>query len=720
MPAGAPRTGTTPVGGGRTEAVPVGAAVAGSGPAGTALGRSATLLTSDKLTSAGAVGVGPPCAGHRRRPGPPGLYPGRWDGPAGSTGPFGRAETDDRVAAGAVHPSPPRVTWRTKPWGATVLRSDLIGDAGLGVLADPLRLRSVRRILGGPVPDEAFDRIAMLVHKLVDAPMGVICLVGEDSQSLAGQVGVPDPLASVRTMPLTHSFSRHVVLTGERQAVRDVRDDPRMRDNPMIREIGAIAYAGAPITDPDGLIVGTLCAIDQEPRSWTPSEITLLSELAEVCSSEVCLRIARAAEEEARRAAESAHRQLELLAELTESLAATMDVDEAMRRLGGIVTAALADWCVVAVADGPRGPAHVSAAHRDPARAADMARLPELATGSRADLRAMLLAVRRGGRPVRSADGAADLGSRISDTELAGIAGRAGFGPSLIVPVVSPVRHRALGAILLVNHPDRRPFTAAEEWTAAEVGRRAGLAVENSRLYREQRHVAEVLQRSLLTELPAIPGIELHARYLPAQHGAAVGGDWYDAFAQPDGSVMVAVGDVSGHDIEAAATMGQLRNLIRGDAYGRDEEPGALLSALDHALHGLRVPASATAVLARIRRSWSGCAVGFANAGHPPPLLLLPDGEVQVWWVPPEPLLGLPPREPRTTTHRYVPAGSTLVLYTDGLVEDREQLLDEGIGRLSAVLREHAGRPGDELCDRLLEMAPHRSDDIALLLVRLT
>ncbi|MFC4070690.1 GAF domain-containing SpoIIE family protein phosphatase [Actinoplanes subglobosus] len=633
-----------------------------------------------------------------------------------------------------------------------MLQWGLIGE---GVLADPPRLLSVRRITAGPVPDDAFNRVAMLVHKLIDAPMGVVCLVDEDRQFLAGQVGVPEPLASAREMPLTHSFSRHVVMAGEMQIVPDVRDDPRMRDNPVIGEIGAIAYVGAPITDPDGLIVGALCAIDQEPRAWTPSEVALIRELAEVCSSEVCLRIARENAEEARtaaeeartaaeeartaaeeartaaeqartsaeddrRAAESAHHQLELLAELTESLAATMDVDEAMRRLGDIVTAALADWCVVAVADDPGGTARVSAAHCDPERAADMARLAELAAGSHVDLRAMIVAVRARGRTMRSADGDAEMRSRITDAELAEITARAGFGASLIVPVVSPVRRRALGAILLVNRPERAAFTAAEEWTAAEVGRRAGLAVENSRLYREQRHVAEVLQRSLLTELPVIPGIQLHARYLPAQDGAAVGGDWYDAFAQPDGSVVVAVGDVSGHDIEAAATMGQLRNLVRGDAYGRDEEPGALLTALDQALHGLRVAASATAVLARVRTCWSGYEVGFANAGHPPPLLLLPDGNVQVWWVPPEPLLGLPPRgESRTTSRRFVPAGSTLVLYTDGLVEDREQLLDDGIAGLSAVLRENAGRTGDELCARLLEIAPRRSDDIALLLVRL-
>ncbi|BBH66297.1 hypothetical protein ACTI_29820 [Actinoplanes sp. OR16] len=601
-----------------------------------------------------------------------------------------------------------------------VLQEDVIGNAGHGVLADPLRLRSVRRILSGHRPsDPAFDRLAMLVNKLVDAPMAVVCLVDREHQHLAGHVGVPEPLATGRVMPLSHSFSRHVVIAGELLAIPDVRQDPRMRDNPSIHELGALAYAGAPVTDSDGLIVGALCAVDQEPRVWTPSEIALISELAEVCSSEVRLRIARAAADEARHAAESAHQQLEVLAELTESLAATMDVEEAMRRLGDVVTARLADWCVVTIAGEPRGAALVSAAHRHPGRAADMARLAELGVRSKADLRAMVRAVRRT-RAVRTPDGAADLQSRLHDAELAAITTRAGFGASLLVPITSPVRRETLGAVLLVKHPDRQAFTAAEERTAAEIGRRAGLAVENSRLYREQRHVAEVLQRSLLTELPDIPGVGLHARYVPAQDGAAVGGDWYDAFAQPDGSVMVAVGDVAGHDVEAAATMGQLRNLVRGDAYGRDDEPGELLTSLDQALHGLRVPGAATAVLARVARSWSGWSITFASAGHPPPLLLLPDGKVQAWWVPPEPLLGLPPREPRTTSRRFVPAGSTLVLYTDGLVENRSRLLDDGVARISAVLTENATSTPDELCELLLAAAPPGNDDIALLLVHLT
>src|SRR6185503_5528546 len=100
--------------------------------------------------------------------------------------------------------------------------------------------------------------------------------------------------------------------------------------------------------------------------------------------------------------------------------------------------------------------------------------------------------------------------------------------------------------------------------------------------------------------------------------------------------------------------------------------------------------------------------------------LLCPDGTVDVWWESPEPLLGLIPRVDRTTHHRRVQAGSTLLLYTDGLVEHPARLIDDGIDRLREVLRGNVGRPAEELCTRLIEAAPRRADDIALLVVRLT
>jgi serine phosphatase RsbU (regulator of sigma subunit) len=334
-------------------------------------------------------------------------------------------------------------------------------------------------------------------------------------------------------------------------------------------------------------------------------------------------------------------------------------------------------------------------------------------------MKSLVAAVQRASLPIRA--DAADpksLRTRITPPEIVEIAEEIGLSSYLVAPITAPVGRRIVGVVILVNGPERGPFGEAEERTAEEIGRRAGLAVDNSRLYGRQRHVAEVLQHSMLPELPEIPGVELHARYLPAQIGAAVGGDWYDAFVQPDGSVMLAVGDVSGHDIEAAATMGQVRNLVRGDAYGRDDEPGPLLAQLDRALHGLGMPAAATAVLARLRRDDDGYELTFANAGHPPPVLLRPDGEVEVWWETPEPLLGLLPRDERSTYRRRVPPGSTLMLYTDGLVESPAQLIDEGIRRIREALRGNAALPPDDLCTLVLNTATRRDDDVALLVIR--
>jgi serine phosphatase RsbU (regulator of sigma subunit) len=514
--------------------------------------------------------------------------------------------------------------------------------AARSVSTDPDRLRAVRRLSLPAVPDDAFDRFAALVELLLGAPVALVSVVDAGYQILAGQVGLPEPWATSRTMPLT-APTRQVVESGQPVAVAEIADDG----------LGVAAFAGVPLTDADGRTLGVLAAADREPRRWTGTELALLTDLAAACSSELRLRIARRLADDARRRAEAAHDQLAMLAELTGTLATTLDVDEALRRLAAAVTPRLADRCGVTLVD-------------DDGRH----------------------------RPV---------------------AGSCPGPPQVTVPIPAPVTGRVLGMISLRNDPSRPPLTAADERVAADIARRAGLALENSRLYGRHRHVAEVLQRSMLTELPTIPGVELHARYLPAEDGAAVGGDWYDAFAQPDGSVMLAVGDVSGHDIEAAATMGQLRNLVRGDAYGRDDEPGALLSHVDRAACGLGVPAPATMVLARVDRD----TVSFANAGHPPPILLRPDGEVEVWWVPPEPLLAVIPRDGRATHRRRTPAGSTLVLYTDGLVEEPGRLIDVGIARVVECLRGQAGVGAEELCARLVEAAPRRADDIALLLVRL-
>ena len=587
--------------------------------------------------------------------------------------------------------------------------------ATIASLADPARLQSLHRVCLTGEPDEAFDRFASLVRRLLGVPMALVSLVDDERQYFPGQDGLSEPWRTKRETPLSHSFCRHVVTEGRSKVYPDARKDPEVRDNLAIPDLGVVAYAGMPLTDADGRTLGSLCALDTEPRDWTADELAVLRDLAAVCSSELRLRIARDVAEEARRHAESARGQLAMLAELTESLAATIDTDDSLQRLAEAVTPRFADWCLVTLVSDAGQARQVAAAHHDPGQAGAVGRFAELMTGEM-QTNPILLGVLRTGRPVRHEGAtAADARDRARNDEVVELALGMGYAAHLSVPITAPVTQRVLGTITLVNGPARLPFTAADERTAMDIGRRAGLALDNSRLLRTQRHVAEVLQHSLLTELPGIPGVELHARYLPAQAGTAVGGDWYDAFAQPDGSVMLAVGDVSGHDIEAAATMGQLRNLVRGDAYGRDDDAGPLLTQLDRAVRGLRMPANATAVLARLRDH----TVTFSNAGHPPPLLLRPDGEVEVWWTAPEPLLGLALSQPRRTHRRRVPPGSTLLLYTDGLVEEPAQLIDSGIERVAGVLRGNPETPGEELCSRLVESAGRRADDIAFLLVRL-
>src|SRR3954469_6950302 len=137
--------------------------------------------------------------------------------------------------------------------GATCCGETLV-ETVEGVLAHPERLRAVRRLGVGAWADAAFDRIAVLVERLIETPVALVTVLGADRQYLPGQVGLPEPLAESREMPLSHSLSRHVVEDGQLLVVPDTRVDPRMRDNPAVHELGAVAFAGVPLTDSDGQV----------------------------------------------------------------------------------------------------------------------------------------------------------------------------------------------------------------------------------------------------------------------------------------------------------------------------------------------------------------------------------------------------------------------------------------------------------------------------------
>ncbi|HEY4605682.1 MAG TPA: PP2C family protein-serine/threonine phosphatase, partial [Blastococcus sp.] len=224
---------------------------------------------------------------------------------------------------------------------------------------------------------------------------------------------------------------------------------------------------------------------------------------------------------------------------------------------------------------------------------------------------------------------------------------------------------------------------------------------------------------------PHPEALEIAVRYRPAAAYQQVGGDWYDAFGQPDGATLLVIGDVVGHNVDAAAAMGQIRSILRGIAYDRPESPGQVLSRVDGVLTGLRIGTLATALVARLEQSTEQAASGlrtlrWSSAGHLPPLLLHPDGTVRSLASPPEPLLGTASTHPRADHEVALGPGDTVVFYTDGLIEQGRVDIDTGLARLTAQLAELRDVDLDKLCDQLLDriVAGRADDDIAVLAVR--
>jgi len=286
-----------------------------------------------------------------------------------------------------------------------------------------------------------------------------------------------------------------------------------------------------------------------------------------------------------------------------------------------------------------------------------------------------------------------------------------GIKSLLGVPLV--VQGETLG-VLHVGTLTPRSFTEEDTELLQVVGDRVGLAIHVG-LYERQRAVARTLQRSLLPgRLPGLPGVTLAARYEPAR-GGEVGGDWYDAFSLPGGAIGVAIGDVVGRGLEAATVMGRVRNALR--AYGIDmSSPGEVLQRLDRLFQHLHPEEMATVLFGTLDPV--DLAFRFASAGHMPPILRRPDGSAQILKVEGSPPIGA------TFGRRYIEhtetiePGSTLVLFTDGLVERRTGTLDDGLKRLSDLCREDL--PPQERCDAIIDgLQGYEDDDVALLVIEI-
>ena len=293
------------------------------------------------------------------------------------------------------------------------------------------------------------------------------------------------------------------------------------------------------------------------------------------------------------------------------------------------------------------------------------------------------------------------------------------LGPRTVVVHAVQGRRRTLGVLVTVPRLGGG-LAGLDEHTRTVlylVVRRVGMAVENVRLYAREHRLAETLQRAMLPEQAEIHDLDVWTYYAPSSGHAQVGGDWFDVLQVSPDLVAVVIGDVVGHDVEAAAAMGQLRSVVR--SYAHDSgDPGAVLARVDQLVSSMRIPRSASLVLATLEREADGWAVRYSRAGHLPPLVLGPDGATRLDGAG-GPLIGFGSgNRPSATAH--LGPGDVLVLYTDGLIERRDRTLRDGLEALEAIgtrtrLADAAGI-GEELLSRLAD-APE--DDVAVVVVRI-
>ncbi|MPR00405.1 SpoIIE family protein phosphatase [Modestobacter sp. I12A-02628] len=430
--------------------------------------------------------------------------------------------------------------------------------------------------------------------------------------------------------------------------------------------------------------------------------------------------VARAVAEQSQADAERAQSRLALMAEASRTLTATLDMDELLERLAGLCVPLLADWVFLTLTD-PSGTVEATAHLHREGMTEDLelfARVHAMhltdSSPSRQSLRTSRPVVIERLTPERLVDAVPHPDARAAFERLGGTS-------VMTVPMIA--RRRTLGAIALVNTAPGAAFTADDVELAEDLAGRAGLAMDNVRLYQQEHAVAETLQRSLLPQLPVIPRVSSAAHYVAASTTAEVGGDFYDLLHLPDGSVGLSVGDVVGHDVAAAASMGHLRGLLRACVWDpQDPTPGVVLDRVDRLFQGLRIAALATMVYGRAvppaaeGRPWL---LDLATAGHPPVLLRAVDGSVRLLDELSGLLIGVDERGGRATLRLEVPPGSTLVAYTDGVIEQPGTDIDQGIAALVARL---AAAPVDagpaELCRHVAPPVHDGRDDIAVLVVR--
>jgi GAF domain-containing protein len=625
------------------------------------------------------------------------------------------------------------------------------GEGGIP-LPPEVRLAVLRQTGLSATPDEGMERFARLVASLLDVPVALVSLVEVDRQVFPGMVGLAEPWASSRQTPLSHSLCQHVTASGSPLVLPDVRVDERTCASLAISDLGVVAYAGMPITDGQGRVLGSLCAIDQNPRGWSRQELADLADLAAACSGEVQLRILSQVAWQAQREAVSARQVAEaaqLAAETSDATtrAYSAQVTVALDRAQLMLRAAedLADTTglvevrrkVRHLVSGDLKPSYVGFVLLD---GEQLRRVPDPESDYAPESRTPVFPV---DSPFPSARAVRE-GQMVVITDCSTLVDEYGpeadaefdaaaFSSAVCVPL--PGTTRTLGALVL-GWPVPRQVDVTERAVLTAIAGYTARAIERALYLEERVTVAHHLQQAMLTDLPVVPGLQIAASYRPAAAGELVGGDWYDAYPLPARAdrpgpgpagtaypIAVTVGDIAGHDMHAAAVMGQIRSMLRQADMLESGGPATAVKAVEDACNRVSLDALGTVIHAHLcpvpeTDSWQ---FTWTNAGHPPPLLSHSGGPAEP--LPEHDLLlgAAEPAKSRTDWQRLLVPGDTLLLYTDGLVEHRHHDIDAAISQAGEILAAAPPRrPLPELLSQIIDsVAVTRDDDIVVMALRL-
>ncbi|MEU6215468.1 GAF domain-containing SpoIIE family protein phosphatase [Streptomyces sp. NPDC047023] len=566
--------------------------------------------------------------------------------------------------------------------------------------------------------------MARLTANTLGTPMAAVVILDEDRILLPGLSGIALADRSL-ALPLAHSAC--LVHASAPRYATGTADRAH-----WLAVLGhANSYASMPITDEAGHHLGVLYAADRVRRAWTSVETQNLTDLAAAVGRGLSLRIAhRRALERARTGAgarqEAHHAQRKVRAALAWSAALVRTTQELSQATGlwGIRR------IVRRLAVQELGAAYVALLTVDGGRLRHIAHpdddnMPPLASYSLQEPWPTSRAVReRSLVTVTSREQlAAEYGPQARRTAAA-----LGLRSGAFFPLTSG--SEVIG-VLAIGWRDHKVLDAGGQRTVRILAAGAGQAAAQASFYESRARVARRMQRALLSDLPAVTGLDIQVRYMASGTHDVVGGDWYDVYTLPAQENLplggpsrrfaLTIGDVTGHDTQATIIMGQLRSMLRQACLDHHlDPPAAAVAAVESAVSHLAIPAGATLFHAHLEQDLQGWNLSWTNAGHPAALLLdeqgritrLEDGSVM--------LHSDLPAQPRHSHRRSLGPGSILLMYSDGLVETRDGDIDAAIEDLSETLSSASHRPLAEVLEALSQHLTRTvGDDVVLLAVRL-